>query len=651
MIADNKNMFRISSDRISDSLPLSEGPFNASVVSDQPIFVNTRLTQNAWTPNALWRHNRIAKTEPVMPVNEDFDQRVKNFDEKSGEDKRVAGRALIEKHGAKGIEYLGELFQTVLNQKTANQNTLYVIVTVLAEVPEEWIGLAIETLEKLDRSLTAPSNANKLGPEALEKLNARILTSKILLLNIAPAVFIEKSTDPDFNWKTATQRLVDHIKSETADFKTYATLIDLYLLHREPTKARKVFDRLMTGAVTTEHDMEIRCLNGAILVAENHPDEATFLLEPFLETETAQYPQIYAILGESYRKSKKWNQAEAMYAKAHQSGKLDGMLFKMGTTYEHRKEWKKAKALYEVQIELSEQEGKGVSLTDKSIAPAYTRLGVALWMLGDLEDAEKKFRWAISRQEDYADAYYNLASLLYEKGKKAKNVPLLKEAIENYRLATKKAGSLNQYARYGIAQCLEKIGQLMNDKAKQQTATQQFETLGHEDPPYPKALLKMVEVHYRHGDFTAMVEVAKKASDLLPEDITAAYQLAESYRMNKDYPLAAEEYGYAWELVQDEKAEKTWRFQIFFGSADAQLWSGRTESAQYFFNFIRKEIGPKSPVEWDHLVLLAYILKIDSETYQKIVQWASQHLNMTPQAVEENTKKSKALWELSRRKQ
>ena len=94
---------------------------SAPSFSNVPIAAHPAPTQKARIPNALWRYQRLAKAEPVMPVNEDFDQRVKNFDEKSGEDKRVAGRALIEKYGAKGIEHLGELFQTVLNHLSTSR--------------------------------------------------------------------------------------------------------------------------------------------------------------------------------------------------------------------------------------------------------------------------------------------------------------------------------------------------------------------------------------------------------------------------------------------------------------------------------------------------------------------------------------------------
>lgn len=179
-------------------------------------------------------------------------------------------------------------------------------------------------------------------------------------------------------------------------------------------------------------------------------------------------------------------------------------------------------------------------------------------------------------------------------------------------------------ASYGAAQCLEKIGKFTNDQGKVEQSHRQFEALASKTPPYPKALLKLVEVYYWKGDYAGMREVALKAVKLLPNDFTAAYQLGEAYRFNEKYDKAYQEYDRAEKLAFQEGVLAKYLIPLQFNMADSLFWQGDVSGAYKLLSTVVHRIGPDSMVEWDRLVIMCKALASKrvgnyyEEVYQKL---------------------------------
>jgi tetratricopeptide (TPR) repeat protein len=128
--------------------------------------------------------------------------------------------------------------------------------------------------------------------------------------------------------------------------------------------------------------------------------------------------------------------------------------------YDHYLRGAKLDTNEQTQTEAEAAYRKAIAL-DPSLSNAYTNLGSLMFRRGKIDEAEKLYRQALRIDCEQPEAYYNLGFLLYERGEAAR-------AIDSFKAALRNDPSFAD-AHFNLAMALEDRGQ--DDEAREHWQT------------------------------------------------------------------------------------------------------------------------------------------------------------------------------------
>ena len=185
----------------------------------------------------------------------------------------------------------------------------------------------------------------------------------------------------------------------------------------------------------------------------------------------------------------------------------------------------------------------------------FNLIGACYKKIGQLEGAIKMFRIAVSLEPKYAEAYFNLASVLNSLNQKD-------EAEENYKIAIKispkyfeahnnlgnlyiEIGQLDsaieslEWAiayKHDFAEAYNNLGNAYYDHGKVDKAVENYQKAIKFNPNYAKACLNLALVFKDLGDKENFIEYIEKALSLNPNWGHAYYHLSRVKKYTKNDP-------------------------------------------------------------------------------------------------------------------
>ncbi len=261
-------------------------------------------------------------------------------------------------------------------------------------------------------------------------------------------------------------------------------------------------------------------------------------------------PWTYNNLGYALVQQKKYAEAEVAclkaialkpdYAIAYRN--LFSALLRQGKVAEAEAAWDKFIALKPDEA-MAQRYSPGMVLND---AEAYNTLGMVLMRQGKLMDAEAVYRKAIALKPDYAEAYFNLGSVLDGFGGK----PVEAEA------AYRKAIALNP----NYAEAYDSLGFALGSQGKHVEAEAAYRKAIALKPDYAKAYVSLGRFLKNQGKHAEAETAYRKAIALEPDYVQAYIDLGGALRDDGKYAEAESIFHKLIALRPDKGVDASWAY-------------------------------------------------------------------------------------------
>ncbi|MEB3830495.1 tetratricopeptide repeat protein [Phormidium sp. CCY1219] len=216
------------------------------------------------------------------------------------------------------------------------------------------------------------------------------------------------------------------------------------------------------------------------------------------------FAEAQANLGSMYYQKGNLSAAKACYETAiARNGNLSGAYWNLGKVLHQLGQFQEAIAAQEKALDLNPQQFD---------AAAYSEVGSAILLSGNLEASRQFYRKFVQRQPDFAPAYLNLGTVLKKQGQ-------LEAAIAHFRIAVQKQPNLS-VAYYNLGNALGELG-------KTEEAIASFRTYLAGKPNDAEAYYRLGSALATHNQSEAAIAAFKKAIELKPDFARAYYKIGE----------------------------------------------------------------------------------------------------------------------------
>ena len=225
---------------------------------------------------------------------------------------------------------------------------------------------------------------------------------------------------------------------------------------------------------------------------------------PFYQKFVDEDPYSYAAwfnLGVTYSKLEQFDEAIDAYTYAVTiKENLPSAWFNLGNAHMNLENFQEALEAY-----------LNVERYESPTAESLTHLAAAYEKLESYENAIKKYRAAIELDDLWDDAWYGVASCLYEMDRAFEAISFVKKAIE-----------INPFD----ADSFLLLGDVESAVGNTFSACEAYEAASKLDAEYPDIWLQWAEVYYEQGEYSEAVDTIMAGIDAVPDEAELFYRAA-----------------------------------------------------------------------------------------------------------------------------